>query len=403
MPVGSQRLRLYTPTGELARELDAWRSIECVLSENQVSPLTIALPPEYPDDIFRRNGRVAYERSPFQYGSFFSPRLVGDTTWILVERERIVDDDGQSTILLHCEHPNRILGSRVVAYNEGTSQADKSDLASEVIYSIVNENFSAATDTARNISSSHFVLDPNPSPGFGATVSKSFSYRTVLTCLQEIAQASAQQDYYMGFEVYTASPPGPFRFRQYGRQRGTNRGFDSGQPFILYSLALQTGGFGASQVSEDWSKAVSFVYAGGAGKQDERVVQTVSDSDLIGDDPFGRYEFFRSVSSDDSTIVQSEGYRTLREMRPRREFEAPFGNQSSFIFDVHYRWGDIIGVQFSAPVIQYGNITSWVEYKFDVRLNPIRIVAQRYFDEEGYIVDETETLDIHLQSLSSVG
>ena len=398
----SHILRLYTPTGEFIQDLDAWKSIDVTLTENDIAPLTITLSPQYTDQIFSRDCRVLYERAPAAGEYYLPARIVGDTMWLLGSKERVVEEDGSSSIVLICDHPNKILASRVVAYNEGTAQADKSDLASTVINEIVNQNLSAgATDATRRISTSHFVLDTAPNPAIGATVAKSFSYQNVLSAIQEICQSSAQQDYYMGFEVWCPTPPGPFRFRQYGRQRGTNRGFASDQPFILYSLSQQYGGFMASSVREDWSNVVSFVYAGGPGKVDERSVQSVSDPTLMAQSPFGRVEAFLSAQSSDATALNSEAYKMLRAARPQRDFNADFANQTQYIYDVHYTWGDIIGVNFAAPIITYGALSGWVTYKFDVRLNPVHITAQRFYDQDGYIIDEQEKVEISLRSISS--
>lgn len=403
-----QRLRLYSPTGDYLRTLTSWRSIDCVLAENQASPLTITLLPEYPDDLFARHSRIVYERTPSVEYDYGIMKLVGNTTWLVQGVERSIDQNGKSSIILNCEHPNTIIGSRVVAYEEGTSQAEKSDIGSDVMYDIANENFVTATDSARNLSSSHFILDPRPGPTFGANLDKSISYRNILTIFQELCKSTAQQGAYCGFEVYTPVPPGPYHLRFYSKYRGTNRGLTSGQPFVLHSTFVETGGFGVSRTWQDWSGTVSFVYAGGSGKQDERVVDTAQDDNLIKQSPFGRVEYFRGLNSQDIFAAASEAEQTLREFRPRRAFSSSFGNQTQYVYDAHYTWGDIIVAQFSAPTIVNGAVTSWVNYSFDVRIDPVHIVAQRFFDEndiplvgEHNEVQERETLEIHLRSVES--
>lgn len=399
--IGSHILQLFTPFGEPVRTLDAWRSIDCTLVENDIGTLTVSLSPEYTDEIFVRDSRIAYTRSPQQGGYFFPPKLVGDTMWQLTDREHEVDDDGNSRILLICEHPNRIMKSRVVAYNEGTTQADKSDSGSDVMYDYCNENFVAATDTTRNLSSSHFVLDARPNPPFGATIDKAASYQTILPILQDIVQASSQQSAYIGFEVYVPVVPGPYHLRFYNHQRGTDRSIASGQPFILYSSYVQGGGLGAASVREDWTDVVSFVYAGGTGKDNERHVQVGSDASLINQSPFGRVEYFKNSSTDDDAVLLSEAQQALRQFRPQRNFSTDYSNQNEYVYDLHYSWGDVIGAQFLAPIISFGQITGWVGYLFDVRVNPVHITVQRFFDENGYILDEQETVSIHLQNITS--
>lgn len=404
MPV-QHRLRFYSPSGAFITNLYAWKSIDCVLSEKGEGGITVALFPNFPDQLFLRDCRLEFERHVFteSFGEFFptTPKLVGNTCWLLTGRERTVEANGTSTILLQFVHPNHILGRRVVAYDEDSTQAEKSDIASDVIYDVVNENFVAATDTTRNLSSDHFVLDPRPGPTFGATVDKSLSYRNVLASLQEIANSSAQQGAYIGFELYTPIVPGPFHFRIYSRVRGTNRGLTSGQPVILRGIYQSHNGYRSARVWEDWSSIVSFAYAGGSGKSDERVVSTASDSTLINQTPFGRVEFFRSVSTGGSAVASSEAQRVLREFRPRREFEASLGDQVRYRFGVDYDWGDIVGAQFIAPILTEGVVSSWVESQFDVRIDPVRITVSKIFDETGALVDIQEDVDLSLRSLSS--
>lgn len=397
-------LFLYSPTGEPLRPL-RWKSIDCTLVERDAGMLTIGLFPEYRDDIFQRDSRIAYLQSP--EGVFIeSGKLVGDTMWLLSKRKRVLTEAGQHTIVLTCQHPNALLGRRVVAYDEGTSEADKSDIGSDTMYDYVNENFVTATDTARNLSSSHFVLDPRPSPTFGAPISGSGSYRPVKDILDEIVQSSAAQGAYVGYDVYVQKPPGPFRVRFYSGQRGANRGLTSGQPLIIGPFTAK---MKRASVSEDWSAAVSFVYAGGSGKQDERAVETAEDTTLSGQSPFGRVEHFESSNTDVPGIIGSDAYSVLRNYRPRRQFEGtitPVVEQySGAIYGVNYTWGDIVGARFQAPLLNnFGQAYAWQEYLFDCRVNPVHFRVVRKFDERGVDVGTIEeSTEIFLQSVESTG
>ena len=398
---------IYSPTGEPLRYL-RWKAIDCSLAECNVGVMTVALFPEYRDDLFQRDSRIAYVQAP--EGVFIeSGKLVGDTMWLLTGRKRVLTDAGQHTIVLTCQHPNALLGRRVVAYDEGSTGnpgAKKSDVGSDNMYDFVNDNFVAATDTARNLSTSHFVLDPRPSPTFGATIDIEGSYRNVKDILDEIVQSSAAQGAYVGYEVYVQQPPGPFRVRFYSRVRGANRGLTSGQSLIIGPFTAK---MKRASVSEDWSTAVSFVYAGGSGKQDERTVQTAEDTTLSAQSPFGRYELFESANADDTAIAASDAYRVLRNYRPRRQFDGtvtPVAEQySGAIYGVNYTWGDIVGARFQAPLINnFGQAYAWQEYLFDCRVNPVHIRVVRDFDEFGNQVgDIEESTEIFLQSVESTG
>lgn len=396
------QLLIYTPAGGFLGEL-RWKSIDVTLAEREIMPLTAAVFPDQTDAFFERDCRLAYIRDG---------KLIGDTCWLLRGRERAQNDRGEHTIVLRCQHPNAILGSRVVAYDEGSAEADKSDIGSDTMYDYVDENFVSATDTTRNISTSHFVLDPRPAPTFGATIDIAGSYRNVLDILQEITQASAAQGAYIGYEVYVQSPPGPFRCRFYSKVRGTNRGLTSNQTLMLQP---QLSGKAASVV-EDWTDLKTFIYAGGAGKDDERHVQTQSDATLIAQSPFGRMEHFESFNTDIDAILSSEAYKLLRDYRPRRSFAAdmPIPNDNMQVLDIRdvesgagfygisYTWGDIVAARFVAPVLASNQGVPWVTYQFDVRVNPVHLQVRRTFDEYGTLLGQEETTEIHLQSVDSI-
>lgn len=398
-------LILYSPTGDYLAQLQI-RSIDVTLTERETSILTVDTLPNYSDALFQRDSRVAFYRAPQGAAIEQTPRLVGNTTWLVTTRERSFAD-GQHSIILTCEHPNSLLGRRVVAYDEKTNQADKYDTASDVIKEFFDENLISATDTARNIAATHLVRD-SFGVSFGQTVGVHGSYRVLADCLADAAQASAAQGDYIGYEIYTPNPPGPFHFRIYRTTRGVDRGLTSGQPLVI---DLATPGVRRASAIEDWSSAASFVYAGGAGKKGNRLVQTKEDTTLSSQSPFGRSERFEAFSTDDTSILDSEAYKVLNAYRPRRAFVGDAAvmpeQYAGAVYDVNYGWGDIVGARFAAPVWSRGlwsnalTIQNWVTYEFDCRVNPVHIQVVQPYDEEGNPLEPQETIEIHLQSVDS--
>lgn len=390
----------YNPQGEFLTWL-RWKAFDCTLIERGSGVLNIVLPPEYRDDVLMRDGRVALYRI-LEGRTQNSSILVGNTVWLMTQRRRVVNDAGEHSIILQCQHPNALLARRVVAYNEGTAQSKKSDLASEVLYAFINENFVAATDTARNVSSTHFVLDPDPNPAFGATTDTEGSYRSLLDIMQDVAQASAAQGAYIGWDVYVPSPPGPFRVRLYNRQKGTDRGLTSGQPIIIgpYTARMQK-----VEVGESWSDTISYAYAGGQGNLDERQVSTAEDTTLSAQSPFGRFERFESFNTNSTAMLTDNAYKMLRDFRPHRAFSAtvvPYAEQTSgAVYDINYTHGDIVGAQFNAPYVRNGQLQSWITYTFNVRVNPVHLRGTRTYDEFNNIIGTEEQVEISLQSVDS--
>lgn len=403
-------LSIYSPTGIFLSYLAGWVSIDVTLAERDPGPMTIMLLPAYRDDFFQRDCRIVYERA--EYGvPFGAGTIVGDTAWLLTGREHVLNEAGQHRVVLICDHPTSLLGRRVIAYDEGSVQADKNDIASDVIYDYIRQQFTTATDTARNLSSDHFLVD-DPGVAFGPTVAASGSYRNLLDVLSDVTQQAAAQGTYIGVEVYTPTPPGPFHARIYHTLRGTDHTQDDG-------LQVRLGPFSANMAQasmrEDWSSVVTYVYAGGAGKGDERLTATAEDTTLSSQSPFGRFEHFQSSNTDSQSTLDAEVYRTLRDFRPDRVFEGALSAAADgdYIYGVHYTWGDLVIGSFRAENViaatidgtYLSGVGGWTEFEFPCRVNPVHIQAARLFDPDAPPGDTaigiTETIEVHLQSVES--
>lgn len=383
-------LNIYTPDGRHLDSLNDFESIECVLSELNIGTLVVTLPATHEASFYQRDARIAYERAPSADLSSGTPRLVGGTTWLLARVIRALNRDLQEKVRLVCVHPNALLARRVIAYDEGTSQADKTAAADNMIKEIVDENFVSATDTTRNWSSSIFSVEADTSAA--PSVSKAASYRTVLMTLQEIAAAAAAAGTYTGFEV-TGRESGAYMLRTYTGQRGVDRSSSGSQSLIL---SVVYGSMNEVILDDNWMDMASFVYAGGSGKRDERQIGTASSAALIAQSPYGRIEWFQNVAqTDDSTTLDSEAARALRERRPRQIFEGDVADTAYATFGEEYDWGDRVIGEYS-PSTGFGFVR-----QFDCRIDPVRIRADRTEDEETGEIHEAEVLDIRLRSESA--
>lgn len=389
-------LTLCTPQGDRLDYLSDFITLDCVLSEGNIGTLTLELPPTHKYDFFQRDARIAYYRAPPNDLSAGQFRLVGNTLWLLTGRARQIVRDGsgwRETIAIKAVHPNHLLARRVVAYDEGTTNADKTAAADDMIKAYVRENFTAASDTTRNWAATLFAVDADLVAA--PSVQKAASYRTVLTVCQELAAAAATAGTYTNFEIYCPTPEnGALRLRTYTGQRGENRSSSSGQPLVL---SLAGGGFDSVRLEEDWTDMASVVYAGGSGRLDERLVPTaVRDTDLINGSPYGRIEWFQTASGDDVFVLTDEGRRALRERRPRQLFTASVRDTEVATFGEEFDWGDRVIGQYERPDSQTGVFTDIQQ--FDCRVDPVRIHVERSEDPETGKQRETETLDIRLRS-----
>lgn len=379
---------LYSPDGVYLDSINDFVRLECTLAEMQIGTLVLDIPGVGHDaTLFARGGRIAYYRSPVATLSSGLFRLVGNTTWLIARRQRAVNRNYEQMIRITALHPNVLLAARVVAYNEGSAEADKTDFADDMIKAYVRENFVSATDTARNWASTRFAVETDRSAA--PSVVKQASYRTVLTTCQEIAAAAATAGTYTGFEMYSTVETGPYTLRTYTGQRGQDRSSTGGKPLIL---ALTKGSLNSVELDEDWTEIVTAVYAGGSGKKSERVVSSAAlDAAGIAESPYGRVEWFQNASSvDDTAALDDEAARTLREKRARILFTGDTVDTEYATFGEEYDWGDkVIG--------EYTDLRVARVSQFDCRVDPVRIAVERGVDEESGQFVETETLDIRLR------
>lgn len=394
MPDTVHTLDIYSPDGRYLDSLNDWVRIECTLAEMQVGTLVIELPPVHDAAIYQRDGRIAYRRLPAINNMSVIPRLVGNTTWLIARRQLMVDRDYNQRVRITCVHPNALLARRVVAYDEASAEAKKTALADNLIKAVVRENFVSATDTARNWGSSFFSVEADTSAA--PSIDKEMSYHTVLQVCQEAASAGTAAGTYTGFEVYSPVEAGAYTLRTYTSQRGTDRSSSSGQ---AVTLGVAYGSLDDTELDENWLEMVSFVYAGGSGKKNRRVVQTAEDTTLTAASPYGRIEWFQNVSQTvDTAVLTSEAARALRERRPRLLFTGAVRDTAYATFGEEYDWGDRVVGEFTAPLVLLGYSTGRPGQQFDCRVDPVKITVERGEIQETGEVTEVETLDIRLRS-----
>lgn len=373
--------------------------VDCVLAEMQVGAIEVTLPMQYDDALFAIDSRIALYRRPISV--LGSSRLFGNTIFLLRRRRKVAttNEDGSITwnLVITGVHPNHLLGRRLVAYNEGTAESTKSGTADDVMKAIVRENFTAATDATRNWDSSIFTVEADTGAWTAGAVQTECSYKNVLSVLQDLSAQASNNFYalYAGFEVATLTENGALVFRAYVDQRGVDRSSASGQPLIL---SMQTGNLLGAEQDEDWTSTPSVVYAGGAGVNTERVVQSETDSARLAASPFGRYELFANQSQTESnTTLTGVARHRLYQLRPRQIITGQVQDTQNIAFGFHYDWGDRVVGEFTIPYA-FGTAHGWSAVQVNCRVDPVRLTIDRVVDPETGAVDYAEALDIRLRS-----
>lgn len=334
-------IRLYDPFGAYLAVLDGFMSLDYVLKVNEVGTVSLVVSIDYPPFLFRKDGRIEVWR-----GVGAGPLRL-QNVWLIVKRRTAVDDDGELLIDVAGHDLKDLLRRRIVAYAASTAYADKQGLVDDLAKAIVRENLgSLATDTARSWAT---YLSVAPDLGLGPAVTKACSHRNVLAVLQELCEASAQLGTFLAFDVVPTGTSPPFEFRTYVHQRGVDHRYPGGASPVL--LSPDRGNLTDASVTYDWSEEATYVYAGGQGEGQDRIMQTASDDTRIGASPFGRVEHFVDARNGETpAAVTSEAQAELMARRPRVAFQGTLVDTEATAYEVHYGLGDRVTAQFEGEL-----------------------------------------------------
>lgn len=361
-------LYLHDANANRLADLRQVERFELVRVENGVGALTLTLPyAAVPYAFFKRDGLITAERDPLGGGS---PALFLEQIYFITGRRRFYGDDGAAYAQITALDANCLLARRSVLYAAGSAQADRTDNAGDIMRAVVRDNLGSSASASRQIA----ALTVGSDLGDGASVSKAFAYRNVLTVLQELAKSSATAGTYLAFDLVCTSAPGSgslgLEFRTYATQRGLDHRYPSGGggPVLL---GPDFGTLANADYAEDWSDEVNHVTALGQGEGSARATTPASDSARYGASPYALCESTvdaRNTSS--ATALQDEADNALRAGLPRRVFSGQIVDTAGVRFGVEYSWGDYVTAQ------------AWGD-SLDCRLSAVKVL----FGRDGERID----------------
>ncbi|MEI7987744.1 MAG: hypothetical protein WCI88_01795 [Chloroflexota bacterium] len=346
--------------------LDPIRWMSYALPLNDFGILSIEIPSSTFTN-WKRDLRLVITRSAFGTQS-----IEGETVWLVRRIVKKLLTSGEQVTQITAYSAAELLRRRIVAYAAGSSKADKTDKADDMLKAIVRENMGNLATIVGRDWTSYMTVQANTAAG--ASVTKQFSRRVVLDVLQEIAQDTAQQGNPIYFDVIAPSET-TLEFRTYATLRGMDHSFPHGIQPIVFSPKF--GNLTDIRLSTDWADEITYVYALGQGVEDNRIVKVAGDSTRISASPFGRIERVRdarNLSNEDS--VQSEADTYLETGKPKRTLSGIIMDTSSARYGLHWRLGDKVTAEFDNE-------------QFDCIINQIQV----------RIEDGTETIEARLTSI----
>lgn len=287
---------------------------------------------------------------------------------------RYTTREGLSRVTVTGVNANDLLNRRIVAYYAGSSEAQMSNEADDMMKQIVTDNLVDGTDYAgsesgRDISDHGFSVAQATAEG--PTIEQGHSWRNVLSVLQSIQSKSRAAGTEVFFNVEATSAQ-TFTFQTYTGQPGSDRTLSSSDDPLLF--APSWGNLEDPVLDEDYTDEANFIYAGGQGEGDQRNIQEASDTARINASVWNRREAFRQATHGASTdaAVGDQADEELARLRGQVMFSAqivptadtPYGGRG-------WRIGDkvtcsYLGRQFDC-LIRSGYITVDERGREDVR------------------------------------
>jgi hypothetical protein len=384
-------LRLNDSFGHILTYLPKPISLEYARSTNSVTDLlTLTLPPTFGITQLQVDGSIEVMRR----ADGGSRILDLETQWLIRNINPVVQKSGESFVIVKCEATSSLLRRRIVAYADGSSQANKTMAADDLLKQVVLENFGASAGASRDWTSAGFQIAPSTAQA--PSITKAFAYTPVSQVCTEVAQYITQGDtvnsitatpFYFDIAVITASNPALpaiYEFRTYLGQRGVNHGASSDSP-VVFDIARDN----ISEASREWDYLTeqNVIYAGGPGSGSDRTVLEVGNTTGIARSRFNRCEGF--VNATDATVagaiaggvdalkLAAEGNAALQSNRAKRHFWATVQDAPGCLRGVHWNYGDVVQVVLGDSTDEY-------------RVEAVKVKL----DSNG------ETCDVRLESLT---
>jgi hypothetical protein len=353
----------YTDAGVKLGVIQAFTSLEYVRTENTIGNMILTIPREL----------MRYE--DFAVGQLFeiwrekhgSLELQNDTAYFLQDWQFYTDTDGREYIQLYATDANWLLDTAIVWAYAGSSQAEKTGKPDDMMKAIVREQLGELVVAERR----KLTVQNDVGAG-GASITKAFAYRNVLTVLQELADIANENGVYLAFDVVRTAPA-TFQFRTYAGQRGTDHSRTSGDPRLV---GKQYGNLAEASFGTFHSNERNWVLVGGQGEEDARVTVERYNTSRIGESKWNRREFFKDSRDNDNTAaLQADGDEVLNDHKPKQILTGRLLDTPGMQFGVHYQFGDIVTAQ------AFG-------YNVDCHISSVRVKVDQ---------DNGEQIDVRLR------
>jgi len=323
---------LHPTTGVILANLGNFVSLEYVKRTNVVGSFKILLPSSFNVDLAGLDSRVVVYRKPSGYARYLDfAGFVRDIQQYRSSNLGLVELSGPDY--------NDLLTRRIIAYAEGTAEADKAGTADDIMKEYFDENLLAsATDTSRDLTD--FGVSMEAVTSSGTAVEVTAAWEVVLDTFQAISDASRSviaNAAFFGMVPLTAGYDMEFRTKT--GQWGMDHRFPDGVDGPVW-FALERGNMKNPQWESNSLTELTYVYAGGDGTGTGREVVEVTDTDRVGESVLNRREAFYDGSGDETDELVDGGYARMKEGASIITFDFDAVQTPGCLLGVHYNLGD---------------------------------------------------------------
>lgn len=328
---------LYNSFGNTPLVSNCYDRIKVERSRVEMSPGSMLLElPIYYSNLFIMNGELIPDRQVRIFRSVGGqPRALDlDTFWFVEEVTDVLESSGAEYLQVRATDSLGLLSRRIIPYSSTDPMADKTGFAGNLIKAFVRENFgSLATDTTRDLSS-YITVDADMNDG--VAVDYTAQNPRLITALQEIADSSAKQGTYIGYDLLCNDPSNVMTFRTFTTCRGIDR---------RNSVRIGRNRQNIQDVKMTYSVANEYNYAyvkgGKIGLVD--ISEERSSPDRIGLSPFNRREVLLNCGNEiDLDVLDDFGDQYIRHSRAKVNVSCNLVETSSFIYGINCTYGDYL-------------------------------------------------------------
>lgn len=275
--------------------------------------------------VFYRN-----EAGNFLFGGYFLRRIVWETS------------GGLDMVTIYGLCYNSLTERRIIAYPAGSSQAQKSGPADNLMRAVARENLGGSAGGQRDISVYGFSVENDLS--MAAPVSVSFAYKKMRDALDQIAfTAWGKNGERVWWDIVPRGSGWSMEFIARKDYTERDRRLSSASPLWI---SPDMGVVRRVVVDDDRSREVTVVIAGGQGEGDLRARVEVVDSFRIADSVMNRIEdFYDGAHIADLAILESAASARLREGKPILRAEIELIEGPGFLFGRDFHVGTAITIQ----------------------------------------------------------